>query len=131
MKLHKILRDIRGSAAVEFALAIPVLATLMIAVLQFGILMHTSGSIRHAAGEGLRFAKINPAATDAQIISRTREAMAGIDQSGITALNFQRGTTNGAQFGRLTITYNAQPIVPFIPAQAVVLSETKQVYLQN
>ncbi len=124
-------RDEKGAAVVEFALAIPVLITLMVGILQFGIVLHTSGGLRHAVGEGLRFAKINPHATTAQVVAETRAHLDGIDPAGITAIDFQRGTSNGAQFGRLTINYQATPVIPFVPREVIALSETRQAYLQN
>lgn len=126
-----ILRNARGAATLEFALAIPVLATLMIGILQFGIVMHTSGALRHAMGEGLRYAKVNPGASAAQVEAETRNSLAGVDMSGLTQVAFTRGTQNGARFGRLTVTYRARPVVPFVPAQIITLNETRQAYLQN
>jgi Flp pilus assembly protein TadG len=127
----RLLRDRRGNSSVEFALAIPVLTTLMIGILQFGIVLHVNGELRYAVGEGLRFAKIYPQATDAQVIAKTRDALVNIDQAGITGVQFQRGTVNGARYGRITVNYQAQPIVPFIPSRIIALSETAQAYLQT
>ena len=128
---RRILKDERGATVLEFALALPVLATLMIGILQFGIVMHTSGGIRHAMGEGLRYAKVNPSATAAQVEQHARNALVGIDNGGLTAVSFTRGTQDGAEYGRLTISYRAEPVVPFIPDQVINLSRTKQVYLPN
>jgi Flp pilus assembly protein TadG len=127
----RLLPDTRGATTLEFALALPLLATLMVGFLQFAIVMHTSGGIRHALGEGLRFAKVNPAATAQQVVDETRASLVAIDPAGIAGINFTRGVQNGGQFGRLTITYQARPVVPFIPDRVITLSETKQIYLQS
>ena len=129
--MRKLARDDKGSTVVEFAFAIPVLITLMIGILQFGIVLQTSGGLRHAVGEGLRYAKINPHATTAQVVAETRANLDGIDPAGITAINFSRGTSNGAAYGRLTINYQAKPVIPFVPDKVIALSETRQAYLQN
>ena len=129
--MKSLLRDQGGATVVEFAFAIPILITLMIGILQFAIVMHTSGGLRHAVGEGLRYAKINPHATLEQIDAKTRGALDGIDPGGITGIDYVRGKSNGADFGRLTIEYQATPVVPFIPDRVIALKETRQAYLQN
>ena len=129
--MKKLLRDESGATIVEFAFAVPVLITLMIGILQFGIVMHTSGGLRHAVGEGLRFAKINPHATVEQIKTRTMSSLDGIDPNGVQGIEFTTGKSNGADYGRLTIKYQATPVVPFIPDRVIALKETRQAYLQN
>ena len=49
----------RGSMAVEFALAAPVLITLVLAVVDFGSFMNTSASLRGATRAGAEYAKAN------------------------------------------------------------------------
>lgn len=129
--IRRLLADNKGVTTLELALALPLLATLMVGILQAGMLMHTNGSMRHAIGEGLRFAKVNPAATATQVETFARNSFTGVDTSGLTAVNYARGVNNGAAFGELTITYQAQPVIPFIPSRLVTMSETKQVYFQN
>lgn len=129
--MRRIRTDEKGVTTLELALALPLLATLMVGILQAGMLMHTNGGLRHAIGEGLRFAKVNPGATATQVETFTREAFTGIDASGLTAVNYTRGTHNGADFGELTVTYEARPVIPFIPSRLVTMTETKQVYFQN
>ncbi len=131
MTIRRFLKDDTGVTTLELALALPLLATLMVGILQAGMLMHTNGGLRHAIGEGLRYAKVNPGASEEQVETYTREAFTGIDTGGLTAIDYTRGMQNGADFGRLSITYQAQPVIPFVPAQLVTLSETKQVYFQN
>jgi TadE-like protein len=49
----------RGSMAVEFALAVPALAMLVLGVADFGALMNTSASLRGAARAGAEYAEAN------------------------------------------------------------------------
>lgn len=129
MKLARIGADQRGAAAVEFALAIPALITLMIAILQFGIVLHASGGVRHAVGEGIRHAKVYPDATEAQIYDKVRNSMAGVNPAGITSLTFERGTANGADFGRVTMQYELQPVIPFAAIPPITFNESRTAYL--
>lgn len=123
--------DKRGATIVEFALALPVLVTLMVGILQYGIILHASGGLRNALGEGIRHAKVYPGASQASVLQTTRDAMVGIDPGGITALTFERGVSNGAAFGRLSITYQAEAVVPFVPVQAITLTQAKTAYLPS
>ncbi|MXP41497.1 hypothetical protein GRI75_07550 [Altererythrobacter soli] len=107
----------------------PVLITLMIAVLQFGIVLHASGGVRHAVGEGIRHAKVYPEATEAQIYQKVRSSMAGVNPAGIASLRFERGTSNGADFGRVTMRYELQPLIPFAAIPPITLDETRMAYL--
>ena len=129
--LRSIGRNRTGSLGFEFAIAMPILVTLMLGVLQFGMALHASGSMRNAMGEGLRLAKVDPNATAAEVYAETRDEMVGVDQNGITSLVFTRGTAaNGAEFGKLVMKYTMKPLLPFAPIPDIVLEEEKQIYLQ-
>lgn len=134
--LNGIIRRIRddrsGSLGFEFALAMPILVTLMLGILQFAMVLHASGAMRNAMGEGLRLAKVYPTATADEVYAETRDEFVGVAHSGIKRLLFTRGTaTNGAAYGRLVMTYELKPMLPFAPIPAITLQETKQVYLQS
>ena len=127
--MFRLLRDCRGAAAVEFAFAIPVLATFMIGVLQFGQILQTNGALRNALGDGIRYAKVHPTATQSEVLTQTKAGLAGVAQSGITSLTFKRGTQNGADYGQISISYQMQPMIPFAPLPPITLSQTKTAYL--
>lgn len=131
MTIAALASDERGATVIEFAFALPVLVTLMVGILQYGMILHTSGGLRNALGEGIRHAKVYPSATQASVLQKTRDALPGIDPNGITALTFERGVSNGAAFGRLSITYQAEAVIPFVPVQAITLTETKTAYLPS
>lgn len=125
-----LLKDTRGAAVIEFAFALPVIAMVMLGILQMGIVLHASGGMRHALGEGIRYARINPEATDAQVETYARAAMLGIDGSAIRSLTFDRGTTAGGQsFGRITMRYDIATVIPFVPLPPFALNKTKTTYL--
>lgn len=130
--LRRLRRDRRGSLGFEFAIALPILVTLMLGILQFGMVLHTSGAMRNAMGEGLRLAKVYPTATAADVYAETRDELVGVAHDGITKLQFTRGTAaNGAQYGRLVMQYQMTPLLPFAPIPPITLEETKQIYLQS
>lgn len=59
------LREERGQAAVEFALVVPFLCLIIIAILHFGKVMNYWLDLNHVASEGARRAVVNTFATDA------------------------------------------------------------------
>ena len=130
--LHRLRSDETASLGFEFALAMPVLVTIMLGVLQFGMALHASGAMRNAMGEGLRLAKVYPTATADEVYTRTKDRFVGVDKSGIQSLVFTRGTaTNGASYGKLVMKYQMDFLLPFAPIPPITLTETKQVYLQS
>ena len=125
-----LLKDTRGAAVIEFAFALPVIAMVMLGILQMGMVLHASGGMRHALGEGIRYARIDPEATDAEVEGHARAAMLGIDGSGIRSLTFDRGTTAGGQnFGQITMRYEVALVIPFVPLAPFELEQTKTTYL--
>lgn len=125
----RILRDKGGSGAVDFAFAFPVLITLMLGTIQLGMYLQASGTLRHALGEGIRYAKVYPDATTEEVLNEVRSEMPIMDQDKISRLSFVRGTSNGAQYGRLTIAYQLEPMFPLVPVPPITISETKTAYL--
>jgi Flp pilus assembly protein TadG len=129
MIIRKLLKDTKGAAVIEMAFALPVVATMMVGVLQAGQVMQANGALRHAVGEGIRYAKVNPDATETEVLNKTKAGLAGINQAGIKTLTFSRGTSNGAEYGRITMMYELEPVVPFAAVPKIQLSQTKQAYL--
>ena len=130
--IHRLAREEQGSFGFEFAIAFPILITLMLGILQFGMALHASGAMRNAMGEGLRLAKVNPDATADEVYAETKDELVGVDQDGIKKLVFTRGTAaNGASYGKLVMQYQMEFLLPFAPIPPIVLVEEKQIYLQS
>lgn len=53
-------RDVRGAAAVEFALILPVLMILVFGIINYGDMLSVRQSVSQAASEGARAAAVNP-----------------------------------------------------------------------
>lgn len=122
--------DSRGTAMLEFAFALPLLVSLMMALLQLAMVLHASGGMRHAVGEGVRFARVHRDATAEEVIARIEKNYSGIERARVRSLAFQRGmTAAGEEFARASMLYEAELVIPFIPRSLVTLSETRLVYL--
>lgn len=125
-------RDEAGALGLEFGIAVPILIALMLGIVQFGLVLGANGSMRDAMGEGLRLAKVDFDATEAEVTARTRAAFIGGKVSAIESLTFARSVdANGAKLGTMTMTYTVQPWIPFVPLDPIVMSETKTIYLPS
>ena len=130
--LSRLGRSQEGSFAFEFAIALPVLVTLMLGVLQFGMALHAGGAMRNAMGAGLRLAKVDTESTADDVYQETRDQFVGVDHDGIKKLTFTSGTdANGVSWAKLEMQYQMDLLLPFAPIPPIVLTEEKQVYLQE
>ncbi|MBH0114010.1 pilus assembly protein [Novosphingobium sp. YJ-S2-02] len=129
--LSRLRRDQRGASVIEFAFALPVAAALMIGILQFAIVLQATGAIRHAVGEGVRYANIHDDASETEVVAKVREQLAGLDQEGIVSITLERGNDDGAQFDRVNIQYQVEPVVPFMDIDPIVLSDSALSYVQS
>jgi len=141
MTLRKLASNRDGAIAIEMAFALPVLITLMMGILQFGLILQASGAMRHGIGEGLRFAKVNTvsdpsdpvlvAAHKSQVETIARDALAGIDRNKVQSIAFTSGVANGAEFGRIDVRYQMQPLIPFSAIPPITINESKTIYLPS
>lgn len=132
MIFRNLLADARGASAVEAAFALPVILVAMIGLLQFALVLQASGTIRHAAGEGVRYAKVHPDASETEVLNKVRASMVGVKDSGIVSLALQRGTAaNGAKFSSVTVTYQLDPVIPFTDIKPFTLNESMSSYIPS
>lgn len=128
--LRIIARDRAASTTVDFAFALPVLVVLMVGTLQASQILHARGSLRHAVGEGVRLAKVNPDATQAEVLARVRSQLPSLKVERLSNLGFTRGTANGAQTATVSASYTTSSDYPVI-SFPVTITETKTVYLPS
>ena len=103
---------------------------LMVGILQVAVALHAAGGVRHAIGEGVRFAKVHRLATEAEVEAQVRRNFTGVDQAKVRSLIVERGVTaGGAPFARISISYEPQIVIPFLPPRTVRLEESRLVYL--
>ncbi|WP_182377120.1 TadE/TadG family type IV pilus assembly protein [Nocardioides sp. WS12] len=76
-------RDVRGAAAVEFALLLPVLMVLVFGIINYGDMLSVRQSVSQAASEGARAAAVNPGDNAAKLAAGKKAvdaALAAQDQ---------------------------------------------------
>ena len=104
------MRDGRGSAAVEFALVLPLLLTLALALLQIGLLAKDQMLVQEASRAGARQASVSP--DDASVRQAVSDAASGLDPSSLST-TVERGGGQGAPV-TVRVEYDAPIALPII-----------------
>ncbi|QNM83629.1 pilus assembly protein [Sphingomonas sabuli] len=131
IRLAILKRDERGAAAVEFALAIPVLISFIWGIFQTGMLLQANAAMQHALGEGARYATLYVASTTDHRPSDT-EIVAKINSSMISppAGSFDvDDPITGAGFKTLSVTYTMPMDFLFFEGPTVTMTRSKKVYV--
>jgi Flp pilus assembly protein TadG len=128
--------DEKGAAAVEFAIAIPVLIFMMWGIFQIGIVLQARAGVQQALGEGARYATIfntstSSRPTDSEISAKITSAKFGIRNG--TWHTPVIDTTNEAADGYIDISveYDVPTDFLFFQGPNVTLAESKRVYTQT
>ena len=130
MRTASLMREERGVSAVEFALIAPVLFAFIIAISQVGMLFFANAGLKNALDDGARLASLYPRRTAAQVTARITDRRFGLDPAHIVGPTYVAGTSNGAPFIEITLTYNAPLDFLFYRVGAFQLTQTRRVYTQ-
>ncbi len=100
-----------GQAAVELALVLPLVALLLLALVQLGFLVRDEVLVVHAAREGVRQAAVDPS------VDATKRAAAGSSTLASDRLQISMTGRGGpGSHVRVTVTYRAPTNVPLVGA---------------
>ena len=131
IKLSPIRQDERGAGAVEYALSVPVLITMIYGIFEFSQLYEANAGMQHALGEGARFATLCvPTSTgcnaesDDDIKARMNAKLFGPIDGKFTVQDITAGTNSKT----LTITYKRTMNFLLFPGPTVTLTRSKLVY---
>ena len=136
----KIHRNESGAAAIEMAIALPVLVTMIYGIFILGQLFAANAGMQHALGEGARFATLCPGlstsgtttvcslATDDQIRDRVNSKLFGT-RSGTFDSPVVDSSTSASGFKTITVTYHQTMDFLLFPGPVVTLTRSKRVYL--
>lgn len=125
---QSMLRDEQGASAVEFAVAIPVLAILIVGILQLGILFFANAGLQQAVESGARFATISPSPSDSAITAKVTSSRFGLDASRVTGPTISHGTTNGVDWVDVTMSYAVPLNMVFFQLGPITLTHTRRAY---
>jgi Flp pilus assembly protein TadG len=113
-------RNERGSGVVEFALVLPILAILTVAIMDFSLAMWSQHTLASAARDGARYATIRQA-TDDEITQKVKDSAFGLTPSKMEVLlTFDPNREPGSTV-HITVRYPFDPVTPFVPARRVTL----------
>lgn len=129
MFARKLAADRGGSAAIEFAVAVPILVTFVWGIFQVGILYRANAGMQHALGQGARYATIFPTPSDAQIQAKIVSHKFGV--AGGTWSTPTISTDATAKTKLITVTYSQPTDFLFFQGPTVSLTRTKLVYLST
>ena len=118
-------RNERGAAAIEFAIAVPVLILLIYGIFRLGLLYQANAGMQHALGEGARMATLFPTPTDEQITAEMNDKLFGESYGTFTVAEPENTTTTKT----LTVTYTTPMDFLLVPGPTVTLTRSKVVYL--
>jgi len=122
-------RNRRGAAAVEFAIAIPVLMLMTFACFQIGVLFLANAGLQNAVGEGARVATLWPRRTAADITAEISASQFGLDPARLSDPQLTFGSTAGQDWVDITLTYTTDLDLIFFRIEAVELEETRRAYM--
>lgn len=145
-RLFQALRDERGAAVIEIAIALPVLVLFIWGIFQIGIAFQASAGMQHALGEGARLATIcqNPTAdgvcttaSDEQIEDLVNEKLFGTGVGNFEVEVIRPADDPATEdvdesdvdYLDLSTTFSMPTNFLFFNGPAVNLTQTKRVYV--
>lgn len=124
----KILRDSSGAAAIEMAIAVPVLVTMMWGIFQIGMIFEAQAGMQHALGEASRLATVYPTPSDTAIQNKITATKFGLANG--TWSTPQIDNTNLASGYKVITVQYSQPLNFLIfPSRTVTLTKSKRIYV--
>ncbi|HEU5481558.1 MAG TPA: TadE/TadG family type IV pilus assembly protein [Sphingomicrobium sp.] len=126
-RLRHLLADRIGSAAVEFAIAVPVLVMMVWGIIQIAIVFQANAGMQHALGEGARLATIWPTPGDTLIQNKITAAKFGLGNGTWDTPVIATDTT--AKTKTISVSYHQPTDFLLFPGPTIDLSATKVVYL--
>jgi Flp pilus assembly protein TadG len=124
-------RDKRGSAAIEFVFAVPVLAMLIWGIFQFGLLLEANAGMQQALGEGARKATLYPTPSDTAIQSAITSAKFGVAGGtwSTPIIDNTHAAAGSGGYKVITVSYSQPTNFLFFNGPSVTFTASKRVYL--
>jgi Flp pilus assembly protein TadG len=126
-----LIRDTKGAAVIEMALAIPILLQLLWIIFQGGLIFRAMSGIQHGLGEGARYATLFPQPTNTQIKNKISDAVYGIGPGSFTIATPVSGTADGANYLDLTVSYTQETNLLIVPGPTITVSKSKRVWVSS
>ncbi|MEO7655140.1 MAG: TadE family protein [Sphingomicrobium sp.] len=131
IRMFRLRKDAKGAAAIEMALAIPILLELFWLIFQAGLVFRAMSGIQHGLGEGARYATLYPQPVNSQIKTKISDTVYGIGPGNFTIATPSPGTADGANYLDLTVSYTQDTDLIFIPGPTITVSRSKRVWVSS
>jgi Flp pilus assembly protein TadG len=130
MRLLKILRNHRGAAAIEMAIALPILVFTIYGIFESSMLLKASAGMQHAVGEGARLATIYPTPANSAVTAKVNDELFGMEEakSGFPLVSVVKANSTTQQWYTITVTFKKDVDFLFLPSREVTLVRSKRVY---
>ena len=122
-------RDEQGAAAVEMALALPILLIFIYGIFQIGVILAANAGMQHALGEGARLATLYPTRTNAEIVARIEAKKFGVHVGTFGTPTVTDPPVGESGYRTLSISYSVTPNFLFFEGPAIAWTRQKRVYL--
>ena len=122
--LGRFRRDRSGAGAVEFAIAAPILFTMMYFAFEFGWAMQSGSSVRSAVENASRMLISNPDTTNEQLQAKVNKKIEDLPIKNLQVTVAQEWLTGNIQVSRVTWTYKYTMAMPFVPSQLLDFSSS-------
>jgi Flp pilus assembly protein TadG len=117
--ISRLAKDVKGTAAVEFALTVPLYIMLSFAVVQFGLFLWTELGLQHAVDLSARCASIMtticPSASTTQTYAAGQAFGLSIDPSVFVVKKDACGQN-------VTVSYPFEISIPLVPTMAITIN---------
>lgn len=108
-----ILKNQKGQALVEFALILPILLLVVMAILQFGMMLNSYLTIENASREGARAGIVG--SSDAEIQQLIISTSPNLDPTNLTvSITPEEGLRKSGDTIIVEVSYNYEFVVPII-----------------
>ena len=128
---YSILRNRKGAALLEFALAAPVLIAFMIATAQIGIFFFARSGLKSAVAEGARYATIFPKPTNQQVADRINARRYGLDATKVSGPVVTDCLVGTRPCINIEMTYTSTIDFIFFQTPPITVVESRRAFVQQ
>jgi Flp pilus assembly protein TadG len=126
--LIRLCRESGGTAAVEFALVLPIMLTIILGGFEFGRVYWARHTLQYAAEETGRYAMAHTTATATQLTSYAKTNMPGLDPAAATVA-VTPDSVGSTSYITITVTAPFDFVIPFVDLSPLTLTGTTRVPL--
>ena len=115
MSVKRIIRDDRGSAAVEFSLVLPTFLVMVVGIFGVGWAAQSTHNLRHALAEGARALQLKPTITQTELQTLVRsKILEGHGPENVSVTLTVDPLSAGVKLAHTTASYPVTFIVPLV-----------------